>query len=611
MTTPTKLKEEAAPSWRKKFSDLHKSDMDSGNGRFFEKLIRSFPGVFYLIDHDLRFLSWNENLERVTGYCGEEIGRMHGPDLFDEEGIKSVLQGIQETLAEGESIVEAELLAKDGTRTPYIFTGVKATIDDTSYVIGIGIDLSELKEKETALAESEGFYRMLAGRMTEGVVLYGDSKVLFANPAFMSMFEFREPSELIEKEIGESLSKRIEICFRQMFEGLVKGIYKERSFESPCVTRSGREIWIEGQASLLRWKKHPAVFLTTRDITDCKRREMLMNEEAAHLRRENVTLRSSIKDRYRLGKIIGKSAAMQEVYEAILNAAATSANVVIYGESGTGKELVARAIHEMGSRSTKAFVPVNCAAIPENLLESEFFGHKKGSFTGAHADKKGYLDLADGGTLFLDEVGELSLGLQAKLLRAIDGGGYSPVGSNATKLSDFRVIAATNKDLSEQMKKGLLRHDFFYRIHVIPINLPPLKNRREDIPLLLEHFLKIYSKDGKVPPVPGHVLEALLNYDWPGNVRELQNAVQRYLAVGHIEFIPTPLPRSKRSAEARTEKTDAAQKKFSLSKQLLDAERVAILKALDHCQGKKTTAAKALGISRKTLFRKMTQLGLG
>jgi len=193
----------------------------------------------------------------------------------------------------------------------------------------------------------------------------------------------------------------------------------------------------------------------------------------------------------------------------------------------------------MSSRSEKEFVPVNCSAIPENLLESEFFGHKKGAFTGAHADKQGYLALADGGTLFLDEVGELGLSLQAKMLRAIEGGGYSPVGSSVNKLSDFRIIAATNQNLLEQVRKRGIREDFFYRIHVIPINVPPLRDRKEDIPLLMEHFLKLYSENGDPPPVPGQVLEALMSYDWPGNVRELQNAIQRYIAVKRLEFIPS------------------------------------------------------------------------
>jgi len=185
---------------------------------------------------------------------------------------------------------------------------------------------------------------------------------------------------------------------------------------------------------------------------------------------------------------------MQDVYEFILQAAATQANVIIYGESGTGKELVAKAIHETSDRSKKSFVTVHCGAIPETLMESEFFGYKKGSFTGANLDKRGYLDEADGGTLFLDEVGEIGLNMQVKLLRAIAGGGYTPVGSSTKKNTDVRIVAATNRNLRDMVKRGIMREDFFYRIHILPIYLPPLRDRKDDLPLLVDHFLQIQDK---------------------------------------------------------------------------------------------------------------------
>jgi transcriptional regulator with PAS, ATPase and Fis domain len=345
--------------------------------------------------------------------------------------------------------------------------------------------------------------------------------------------------------------------------------------------------------------------MTLRDVTEAKQREMWMQEEAEHLRRENITLRSSMKDRYRLGSLIGKSPAMQEVYEHILNAAASSANVIICGDSGTGKELVARAIHDMSSRSGEEFVPVNCAAIPENLLESEFFGHKKGAFTGAHADKRGYLDLADGGTLFLDEVAELSLSLQAKLLRSIEGGGFSPVGGRGSRSSDFRVIAATNRDMMEQVSKGAMREDFFYRIHVIPIHVPPLRKRGEDIPLLLEHYLRLYSEDGRMPPVPGHVIEALMRYDWPGNVRELQNVIQRYIAVKRLDFPVSEAVGRDGVGSSSTEGSGKGPRDLRLRSFVEDAERVALKEALESSGGNRSKAARILGVSRRTLLRKM------
>ena len=229
---------------------------------------------------------------------------------------------------------------------------------------------------------------------------------------------------------------------------------------------------------------------------------------------------------------------MQGVYEDMLGAASSDTSIIIYGESGTGKELVARGIHELSRRRDAGFVAVNCGAIPENLLESEFFGHKRGAFTGANIDSPGYLDRADGGTLFLDEVGELRPDMQVKLLRAIDGGVYFPVGDSKPRKSDFRLISATNKNLRDMVKTGKVREDFFFRVDVVPIMLPPLRARREDIPLLIDHFLREITRTDNPPLLPGHVLEALYKYHYPGNVRELQNILQRYLAIRKLDFVP-------------------------------------------------------------------------
>ncbi len=602
-------KEETSPSVALEISDLRKTILDlEERNRFFEMLVRSLPGVFYAFDQDLQFINCNENIEKVSGYSRDEFLHMTVNELFSGADLKRIKKAVRAAFSKGAGTVEAELTSKEGKKTPYLFSAVSTKIENASYVLGMGIDLTELKRMQGALRESETFYRVLAERMTVGAMLYHNSKIVFSNDALLSMFGYRDAGELFGKDIGELVSREFEMYFREMFDVLEKGFSRQRSFETRCRTKAGREIWIQDRASLIQWKGLSTVFMTARDITDSKERELSMLEEAEYLRRENISLRSSIKDRYRLGSIIGKSPAMQEVYELILNAAATNANVIVYGDSGTGKELVAKAIHEMSSRSEREFVAVNCAAIPENLLESEFFGHRKGAFTGAHADKRGYLDVADGGTLFLDEVGELSLTLQAKLLRAIEGGGYSPVGSSVNKLSDFRIIAATNRNLLEQVRQRGMREDFFYRIHVIPINVPPLRDRKEDIPLLMEHFLKRYSENGDPPPVPGQVLEALMSYDWPGNVRELQNAIQRYIAVKRLEFIPSS-PSARNDSEAvESSTTIETDTDVRLTRNVEEAERASIRKALEICNGRKGMAAKALGISRKTLFRKMKRL---
>ena len=300
------------------------------------------------------------------------------------------------------------------------------------------------------------------------------------------------------------------------------------------------------------------------------------------------------KDRYKFGPIIGKSQAMQEAYTHIAHAAASGANVVITGESGTGKELVAQTIHHLSKRQEKTFVPVNCGAIPENLFESEFFGHRKGAFTGADRHQPGLFAAAHAGTLFLDEVGELSPALQVKLLRVLQSGEYTPIGNNTAKQVDVRIIAATNKDLREQRRQGVIRDDFFYRIYVIAIHLPPLRDRKEDIPLLVDHFLTQNTEEETPSTIPGYIMEAVLQYDWPGNVRELQNTFQRYLAGEDLEFIDTRQPIETFEEEG-----------LSLRQSLEAYEKSLISRVLEQHHYHTATTAELLDIPLTTLYRKL------
>ena len=342
-------------------------------------------------------------------------------------------------------------------------------------------------------------------------------------------------------------------------------------------------------------------------LENARLHENLKKSETS-LREENVRLKANIKERYRFGKIIGKSPVMQEIYELILKAAASDAGVIVYGESGTGKELVAEAIHKMSDRKEKPFVAVNAGGVAETLLESEFFGYKKGAFTGANADKRGLLQQADKGTLFLDELGEISPNLQAKLLRAIEGGGFTPVGGLEAEISDFRIIAATNQDLKQQMKKGLMRKDFFYRIHIIPLHLPPLRERKEDIPLLIEHFMQNHPPSKNLPTITLRVMEALTSYDWPGNVRELQNTLYRYVTLGEVDFLgeQTIAPGGELSNFGDT----INHGKMALDQAVADSEKATILNALKNFQGHKIKTAAALGISRAALYVKMKKYGI-
>jgi transcriptional regulator with PAS, ATPase and Fis domain len=299
---------------------------------------------------------------------------------------------------------------------------------------------------------------------------------------------------------------------------------------------------------------------------------------------------------------------MQKVYELILQAAGSDASVVILGDSGTGKELVARAIHTMSPRANRPFVPVNCGGIPETLVESEFFGHRKGAFTGAHIDKRGYLATANGGTLFLDEVAELKINIQVKLLRALENGEYIPVGETQPRRSSLRIISATNRDFPGMVNSGLIREDFYYRISVIPIHLPPLKERKEDIPLLVEHFLQIFSKDKRPPAIPGKVMEILHNYDWPGNVRELQSAIQRYLVVGNFDFLSHHMEGNEDLPNVETGETE--EEMADLKSATIQFQKGLILKTLRQKRWHRGKVAATLGIDPKTLYTKMKKIGI-
>ncbi len=346
------------------------------------------------------------------------------------------------------------------------------------------------------------------------------------------------------------------------------------------------------------------------DIHDRKQAEIGLRLQADRLQAHNLRLRSSLQGAVRFGDIVGKSDAMHLVYQAILKAAESNANVIVYGESGTGKELVARTIHALSERGDKEFVPVNCGAIPENLFESELFGYKKGAFTGADQDKEGFLTAAQGGTLFLDEVGEIPLGMQVKLLRAIEGGGYSPLGSHQVTIPDIRIIAATNRDLKRFIDQGRFRKDFYYRIHVVPIALPPLRDRRGDIPLLIHHFLQLFSHEAERQSIPDHIMRVMQKYHWPGNVRELQNAVQQYLAMQDLDITAPSDSEDSADPEADAVVEEYLADVSDLATAIKRFEKHYIENLLNQNQWHRTKVAALLGIDRRTLFRKIQSLDI-
>ncbi len=473
---------------------------------------------------------------------------------------------------------------------------------------GTLFDITDRKLKEKALQERKELYSTLTHNVNDGVALISEKKLLFVNRSFVSMFDYADSNRLIGSEVIDLIRDDYKNEFKKMFSLLEKGKSFKNVFRGPCIAETGRELWVDMHNNLIQWDDKPAVLITTRDITKERQRVIAVRKKVQSLRNENIKLKSTMRDRYRLGSIIGKSPAMQEVYEFIYSAAASDAHVIIYGESGTGKELVARAIHDMSKRCKTGIIPVNCGAIPENLLESEFFGHKKGAFTGANINKHGYLDIADGGTLFLDEVGEISPSIQVKLLRAIEGNGYNPLGSNELRNSDIRIIAATKRNPLNLVEKGLMREDFFYRIHILPITLPPLRERKEDIPLLVEHFLKLYGNYDMSSVMTGSILDQLIEHDWPGNVRELENTIQRYLTLNNLHFMPHILNRNEKNTQPDSNKVTTIHSYSNTSETV--EEKSLILRTLQDNQWNRSRTASLLGISRNTLYRKMKQYNL-
>ena len=336
-----------------------------------------------------------------------------------------------------------------------------------------------------------------------------------------------------------------------------------------------------------------------------ERAELLVQKLVEHqgIIEENISLHQKLEERYRFENIIAKSPKMQQVIEVIKIVAKSNATVLIMGDSGTGKELVARAIHAQSHRRGKPFIAISCAALPESLLESELFGHEKGSFTGAYAQKKGKFEIANRGTLFLDEIGEMSTNIQVHLLRVLEEKEFTRVGGNEMIKVDVRVVSATNKDIRKAVASGQFREDVYYRLNVVTIELPPLRERKEDIPLLAEHFLKKFALENqkKITGFSPDATDFLLKYEWPGNVRELENAIERAVILAQNSNIEvTDLPHQNlplaRSA--------------SPGKRLKEAEKNHILTILAETHGNYSEAARILGISRMTLYNKARAYGI-
>ena len=609
------------------------------------EIIDFFPAPLYVVDTNRQIIAWNRAMEAMTSIPKEKIlgvdykeamAKFYAPS--DPDMIQMILDDFfcdksspghttmdtvdrerldnNDIKRNGNTLfTERYIQSMNDMSGGHVWITTGPILDVNNQVTGVVEairNVTQIKQSERKIRENE---RRLSTLMSN---LPGMAYRLKSN-ADNWMVEFvsegsrqifgNEPSFFINKPITDFKPLIYPDDIKRLTKKALSALHGKHTYECEyqIITGEGETKWVFDKAEVHQNKRDKSLTFEgiISDFTVFKKME-------ERLRNENMLLRSTIRDRHKFKNIIGSCQAMQEVFTLIVNAATSNDNVFIFGESGTGKELVAHAIHDASDRKDNRFVAVNCAAIPENLIESEFFGATKGAFTGAITDKPGYLEIADGGTLFLDEIGDISPNLQVKLLRAIDGGGFSPVGSRKTIQPDLRIVAASNKDLKALMEEGSIRQDFFFRIHVIPIHLPPLRERGDDIFMLVNHYLKEFSPSDSINSLTQDELETLRNYHWPGNVRELHNVLRRYIALGHLHFLELPgqkIVKKKRKSDIDIDTVEML-KDISLQDALLRYERQIILKRLEQEKWNKTRTARVLGVSRKTLFRKIKALGL-
>ena len=555
--------------------------------------------ALYFREKQLGFFVFEEGGENIVTRTAHLLGTPGENPLRGE--ISSALQGallVQQIQAHADEILQyrdhlEELVNKRTTE----LARSNARLHD---------EIIERSRIEDALRVSEQQYRTLAENVMDGLVIVQAGKLILANKVFAEMTG--HPPEHFE--IGDPM--------QAWFHRENSPESSDSQWQTELITKDGRTIWAEINQTEIIWNGQAALLLTIRDISERKIRERHLKEERARLEAENLNLKSSIRERYRFGALVGKSASMQRVYELLVSAAPSDVNVLISGESGTGKELIARTIHQISRRKSKTFVPVNCASIPDSLFEREFFGNHKGAFTGADRNKPGLFDRAHQGILFLDEVTELSPAAQAKLLRVLQDGEYTPLGSNSPKQADVLIVAASNKEYQQEIKQGRLRKDFFYRIGVVLVDVPPLKERKDDLPLLIEHFLEQYrQKQEQVHKnhlqnpaldqtlLPAELLEAFYAYDWPGNVRELQNVLQRYLVTRNLNAVLPSLGESPRKLSPSKVADSHSPNRLTLPELVENLEKQQITEALSQTGGHIENAANILGVPRSSLYRKI------
>jgi PAS domain S-box-containing protein len=570
------------------------SRQDSEDSRDGE-LVHLVDGVMVL-DLDGRIVAFSEGAERITGFASGEVIGETCRDVFRSDRCADACPA-EKTATSGIALsnCRCRILTRDDCEIEISLntSPLKGTAGETVGVVVVFRNLNEMVEMMERLTELSHEMMREKERSEAIVNSIADGVITVSKDLTITSFN-RSAEKVTGFEAAEVIGRP---C---------RSIFRSRACEEGCpvleTIRSGEPVAGVEVEILARDGSHIPVSMNTALLRD-ENGEVTGAVETFHDLSRVRKLTEELRGRYSFRNIIGRSPEIQQVFELIRSAAPSKVTVLIQGETGTGKELVARAIHYESPRSDKRFVAVNCAALPETLLESELFGHVKGAFTGATFDRTGRFDLADGGTLFLDEIAEIGYETQAKLLRVIENREFERVGDSATRRVDVRLICATNRNLREQVDAGAFREDLYYRINVVTIDLPPLRARSGDVPLLIEHFVDKLSKEtGKtIAGISPEAMDLLIDYAWPGNVREMENAIgHAFIHSRGGALLPEHLPPD--ITKGIPHITHAAVGAVGTVDQV---EKLLIEQALKQTGGNRTRAARKLGMSRSSLWRKI------
>ena len=591
----------------------------------FRAVAQSSNDAIIIGDRAGNVLFWNSGAETIFGYQNEEILGKSLSILMPERYRTSHQRGMTRLSDTGENhivgkTVELHGLKKTGEEFPLELTLSAWKEKNQQFFSGIIRDISQRKIIEAELRESEEKYRSIFNEAVEGIYQTTPAGIfLSANPALSQLLDYDSPHALLKAihDIGNQIY--VDPARREEFCQLVEGDGVVVNFESQVYRRDGTTVWISENARVIRneegtpqWYEGFVV-----DISAQKDAAQLL-EAKNRLQTENMYLQEEISEVRAFGDLVGASPALANVIRQIDLVAPTEATVLILGESGTGKELLAREIHKRSQRRDAPLIRVNCASIPRELYESEFFGHVRGAFTGAVKDRIGRFEAADGGTLFLDEVGEIPLDLQSKFLRVLQEQQYERVGEERTRHVDVRIIAATNRDLKRDVEEGRFRQDLFYRLNVFPIEIVPLRDRKEDIPLLADHFLGVEAKKlhRPRPRLTERHVSILQGYAWPGNVRELQNIIERALITAQSGELSFDLPGTAKGLLSSRRVADPESLEGS---EIMSEEQVQELIRRNTLAALKQTrwkiygpggAGALLGMKPSTLFARMKKMGM-